>query len=118
MMKQILLRVAPVFAKMAFGKFAQPRRVQFSCPWKIVLSQNALNPDIDGKSAQPFIGEKHHTISDLCTHAWQFTELLPKIGIGKYLPLIEIHFARINKPGGGEQMRRAIADRAFAQFPF
>jgi hypothetical protein len=56
-MKQILLRVTSMFAKIGFAKFAQPPRRYLLGPRKIFLRQNALNPDVDGKRAQTFVGK-------------------------------------------------------------
>jgi hypothetical protein len=56
-MKQILLRVTSMFAKIGFAKFAQPLRRHFLRPRKIFLPQNALDPDVDGKRAQTFVGK-------------------------------------------------------------
>ena len=56
-MKQVLLRVTTMFAKIGFRKFAQPLRRRLSFPRKIFLSQNALDPDIDRESAQTFVSK-------------------------------------------------------------
>jgi hypothetical protein len=56
-MKQVLLRVTTVFAKIGFRKFAQPLNRRLPFPRKIFLSQNALDPDIDRESPQTFVGK-------------------------------------------------------------
>jgi hypothetical protein len=50
-MKQVLLRVTAMFAKIGFAKFPQPLRVQFPGAREILLPQNALNPNVDRKGA-------------------------------------------------------------------
>src|SRR5881397_757490 len=93
MMKQILLRVTTVFAKVCFGKPTQPRRAQFSSPPKILLFQNALHPHIDRECAEPLVCKEHHAICNLRSHTWQLAQVLPKIAIGKRRPSLEITFA-------------------------
>ena len=81
-MKQVLLRVTAVFAKIGFGKFTQPLRGYFFRPREVFLSQDALDPNIDGKRAQAFVGEEHHTISNLHANARQPAQPCPQIDIG------------------------------------
>ena len=78
-MKQVLLRVTAVFAKICFRKFAQPWFRDF-LPRKILLFQNSLNPDIDRKCAQALIGKQHYAVGYLRSHAGQRTQLFSKIG--------------------------------------
>src|SRR4029077_4731648 len=54
-MKQILLRVATVFAEVRFRELPQPLRAHFLSTRKIILPQHALDPDINRECAQPFI---------------------------------------------------------------
>jgi hypothetical protein len=56
-MKQVLLRVTTMFAKIRLRKFAQPLHRCLPFPRKIFLSQNALDPNIDRESAQTFVGK-------------------------------------------------------------
>src|SRR5881275_2743717 len=90
MMKQILLCVAAMVAKIGLRKRAKLLRRDLFGSREILLSQNALDPDIDWKSAPTFVGKKHDTIRDLRAHAWQCTELFSKIGIGKRRPRFQI----------------------------
>jgi hypothetical protein len=57
MMKQVLLRVTAMFAKISFRKFAQAAQSRFPFPRKIFFSQNALDPDIDREGPQTFVGK-------------------------------------------------------------
>ena len=116
MMKQILLRVSAVFAEICSGKLAQITGRHFSFPREIFFLQDALDPDIDRESAQAFVGKEHHTISNLCAHARQLAKLCPKIDIGKHRPFFQIGFARGDQSRRGQQILRAITERAFAQF--
>jgi hypothetical protein len=71
MMKQVLLRVTAVFAKIGFRKFAQLQFGDFFLSREILLFQNSLDPDVDRKCAEAFIGKQHYTVSYLCSHAGQ-----------------------------------------------
>src|SRR5438046_8165994 len=83
MMKQILLRVAAMFTKIVLRKCAElPRRDPF-VSGEILLSQNTLDPDIDRKGAQTFIGKEHHTIGDLRADTRKVAKVCAKIGIRK-----------------------------------
>jgi len=73
-MKKILLRVSAVFAEIRLAKGAELLRGHLSSPWKILLFQDALNPNIDRKRAQPFVSEEHHAIGDLGAHPGQLAE--------------------------------------------
>ena len=92
-MKQILLRVTAVFAKIRFRKFAQPQFSHFFLPRKILLFQNPLDPDIDWKCAQSFIGKEHYTIGNLHSHTGQRTQFLSEIGIGESRPCFQVRLA-------------------------
>ena len=80
-MKQVLLRVTAVFAKIGFGKFAQLQFGDFFLSREILLFQNSLDPDVDRKCAEALIGKQHYTVSYLCSHAGQRAQLFSKIGI-------------------------------------
>src|SRR6266480_4780245 len=69
MMKQILLCVAAMVAKIGLRKRAKLLRRDLFPPRKIFLSQNALDPDVNRESAQTFVGKEHNTIRDLRAHA-------------------------------------------------
>src|SRR5881394_3949581 len=109
MMKQILLCVAAMFAKIGLRKRAKLLRRNRFVSREILLSQNALDPDIDWKSAPTFVGKKHDTIRDLRAHAWQCTELFSKIGIGKRRPR--------SRSAAPEPTSRAVASRFLARYP-
>jgi len=85
-MKQVLLRVAAVFAKIYFRKFAQPLFCEFFLPRKILLFQNSLAPDVNRKCAQPLVGKEHYAIRYLRSYAGQRAQLFSKIGIRKSRP--------------------------------
>src|ERR1051326_229949 len=67
--KQILLRVAAVLSEIAVAKFPELLRRQLSFPRKILLAQDALDPDIDRKRPQALISEEHYAIRHLRAHA-------------------------------------------------
>jgi hypothetical protein len=69
--KQILLRVTTVLAKILVAKFAKLLRGHLSFPREILLSQDALNPNIDRKRPQPFVSEEHYAVGHLRAHARQ-----------------------------------------------
>src|SRR5262245_34502357 len=92
-MKQVLLRVTAVFAKMRFSKFAKPQLSDFFLPRKILLFQNPLDPDIDWKCVQSFVGKEHYTIRDLHSHTGQRTQFLSEIGIGESRPRFQVSLA-------------------------
>ena len=71
MVKQVLLRVTAVFAKIGFGKFAQHQFGNLFVPREILPFQNSLDPDVDRKCAEAFIGKQHYTISYLFSHPGQ-----------------------------------------------
>ena len=99
-MKQILLRVTAVWSEVGFAKGAQLRFGRFSVSGKIFLFQNTLDPDVDRKRSQPFVGKKHHTISNLRAHARQLTQTRSQCFIRELTPLLKIDLA------GGEEARR------------
>jgi hypothetical protein len=86
MVKQILLRVTAVRTKIGFRKFAQLEVADFFLSRKILLFQNSLNPDVDRKCAEAFIGKQHYTVCYLCSHAGQGAQLFAKIGIRQSRP--------------------------------
>ena len=57
MVKQVLLSIPSVFAEMVRGESAQLSRGRFSFAGEILFAQDALDPDIDRKRSQPFVGE-------------------------------------------------------------
>ena len=73
-MKQVLLGITAMFAKVFLCERPQPCRVQFSRPRKILFPQNPLDPDVDRERAQALVGKEHHTISNLCAHARQLAK--------------------------------------------
>src|SRR5450631_2391838 len=78
MMKQVLLRVPAVFSEVGFTKGAELCCGYFSFSRKVFLFQDALDPDVDWKRPQPLVGKEHHTTSNLCAHARQFTQMGPQ----------------------------------------
>ena len=72
-----------MFTKIVLRKCAQLLRRDLFVSREILLSQNTLDPDIDRKSTQTFVGKEHHTIGDLRADAPKFAELCAKIGIRK-----------------------------------
>jgi hypothetical protein len=71
MVKQVLLRVTAVFAKIGLGKLAQLQLGNFFLPRKILLFQNSLDPNVNRECAEALIGKEHYTVSYLRSHAWQ-----------------------------------------------
>src|SRR5438105_11178571 len=71
MMKQILLCVTAMVAKISLCERLEPGGVQSSRPRKILFAQNPLDPDVDRERAQPLVGKEHHTISNLRAYAGQ-----------------------------------------------
>ena len=85
-MKQVLLRITAVFAKIAFGKFTQPLRGDLLLVREITLFQDPLDPDVDGECAQALVGKQHYAVGYLRSHAGQRAELFSKIEIRKSRP--------------------------------
>jgi hypothetical protein len=56
-MKQVLLRIPAVFAKIGFGKFTQLLRRHFLPAREIMLSQNPFDPDVDWECAEPLVSK-------------------------------------------------------------
>ena len=108
-MKQVLLRVTAVFAKIRFRKFPQPQFRDFPFPRKILLFQNPPDPDVDWKSAQSFVGKEHYTIGNLHSHTGQRTQFLSEIGIGQSRPCFQARLARADESRRHEQVPGAIA---------
>ena len=115
MMKQILLRVATVFAEVRFRELPQPLRGHFLSTREIMLPQHALDPDIDRECAQPLIRKKHHAICNLRPHAWQRAQLFSELGIRQRRPRLEIRLAGADEPRRRTQIFGAIAELAIAQ---
>jgi hypothetical protein len=57
MMKQILLRVTAIFAKIYLGEFAKLQGRHLFLPRKILLFQGPPDPDVDRERAQTLKGE-------------------------------------------------------------
>ena len=64
-MKQVLLRVTAVFAKICFRKFAQPEFGDFFLPRKILLSKTLSIQTSNWKCAQSFVGKEHYAVGNL-----------------------------------------------------
>src|SRR6266571_5917768 len=114
-MKQVLLRVASVLTEIRFRKLAQSPSRQLTRPRKISFPQDALDPDIYRKRAQAFVSEEHHTISNLCAYARQLAQRRAKIDIGKGVYFLKVDISVRDQPCGGEEVFRAITERALAQ---
>src|SRR5437588_9975214 len=100
MMKQILLRVASVFAEIPVAKFAEFERGDLSLPRKILLLEHSFDPDIDRKCAKPFVGEEHHAVRDLCPHARQLAKPRAQLPIRQLAPCFEVRFATRHESRG------------------
>src|SRR5437763_14526623 len=101
MMKQILLRVAPMFAEIAVAKFAELERGDFSLSRKILLLEHSLDPDIDRKCAEPFVSKEHHAVRDLCPDARQLAKPRAQLRIRQLAPCFEVRFATRHESRGG-----------------
>ena len=108
-MKQVLLRVSAVFAKIRFRKFAQPEFGDFFPRRKVLLFQNPLDPDVDWKCAPSFVGKEHYTIGNLHSHTGQRTQFLSEIGVGQSRPRFQVRLARADESRRHEQIPGAIA---------
>ena len=106
-MKQVLLRVTAVFAKICFRKFAQPQFRDFFLPRKILLLQNPLDPDVDWECAQALIGKQHYAVSNLRSHAGQRAQFFPEIGIGQSRPCFQFALPELTS--------RAVTSRFLAR---
>src|SRR5688572_29047875 len=78
MMKEILLRIATVLAEIGVAKGPKLLRCHLLPPGKVFLLQDALDPNIDRKRAQPLVSEKHHAISHLRADPWQLAKFRPQ----------------------------------------
>ena len=63
--EEILLRVAAKFTKIFPAEVAQPASGDLPLSPEVVLAQHALDPDIDGKGADPLVGEEQDAIGNL-----------------------------------------------------
>src|SRR6185436_4338463 len=81
LMKQILLRVSAVFSKVRLSKLMQPPRGQSLPTRKIMLPQDALDPDIDRECSQPLIRKEHYAICNLRPNTRQGTQLFSQLSI-------------------------------------
>src|SRR4030095_10027772 len=115
-MKHILLRVPTMFAEISFRELPQALRAHLLSRRKIMLPQDALDPDIDRKCSQPLIREKHHAICNLRPDARQRAQLFSELGIRQRRPSLEIRLAGADQSRRRVQISRAIAELAFAQF--
>src|ERR671936_1005427 len=114
-MKQVLLRVTAVLAKIRVRKLAQPLRCDLPLARKIAFPQDALDPDVNRECTQTFVSEKHHTISNLRADARQFTQARLKIDIGQHVDLFKIEISASDEPRSFQQILRAIEHSALAQ---
>ena len=81
-----MLGIPAVLAEIVLAKGTELGCRYFSFSRKVFFFQNALDPDVDGKRAQPFVGKEHHTISNLRAHARQLAKSFSKFDIGKCPP--------------------------------
>ncbi len=116
MVKQVLLRVSAVFAKIGFREFAQLLRRHFLSTRQIMLSQNSLDPDVDRECAEPLVCKEHHAICNLRSHTGQLAQIFSKIAIRKPRPSLEIKFTGADSLRCRAQIFGAITELAFAQF--
>ncbi len=118
MMEKILLGITAVFPEILRGEFSQFSRRQSAATREIFFAQDALHPDVDRKSAQPFVGEKHDAVGHFRADAREGAKLGPEFVIRQIREGVEIHLAAGDTLRGGEQILRAIAERAGAQLAF
>src|SRR5439155_25038520 len=93
MVKQILLRVYAVIAKVGFREFAQLPRRHFLSTRQIMLSQNSHDPDVDWECAEPLVCKEHHAICNLRPYTGQSAQIFSKIAIWQPRPFLKIGFA-------------------------
>src|SRR5262249_46825566 len=117
-MKQILLRVAPMVAEVFLCERLEPRRVQSWRPGKISFPEHPLDPDIDREGTKTLVGKEHHTISNLRAHARQLAQTHPKIEIGQLREFLKIDTADRDQTRRCQQIFVTITKRALAQFLF
>ena len=118
-MKQVLLRVTAMLAKIVLRKFTQLARGRLPFSRKIFLAQNALDPDIDRKRAQAFVGKQHDAVRHLCADAGQLAKTRAQFIIRQRAD----QSSRFASPDCDQSRRRpqifcAIPECARAQFVF
>src|SRR5215469_4056720 len=114
MMKQVLLRVTAVLAKMRLRKFAQLPGRDFLSARQITLSQNPLDPDVDWKCAEPLVCKEHHAICDLRSYARQSAQCISQPNVRKCRPCIKITLPGTYELRSRAQVFGAITELAFA----
>jgi|SRR5437868_13986919 len=65
-MKQVLLRVTTLRAKIACRELSQCLRRHCRLCSEILFAQYPLDPDVNRKRTGPLVGEQHHAVCDLC----------------------------------------------------
>ena len=118
MMKQILLRVTTVSAEIIGSKLSKFFCCDFAFARKIRSPQHSLDPDIDWKSVNPFVGKKHDAIRNLEADPRQFAQASPQLFICERAPLFEIHFSGSDTFCGFQKIRCSISQRALSQLGF
>ena len=81
---------------------------------EVEAAQDALDPDVDGKSLEAAIGEKENAVGHFRAHAADAQELITRLGGGQRGDVVEGDFARGDLPGGDEEMPGAKSEAAGA----
>src|SRR6267143_570715 len=89
-MKQVLLRVTTMRAKIGRRELSQRLRRHSGLCAEILFAQYPLDPDVDRKRIDPLIGKQHHAIRDLRPHSGEIAQPFPQIRDGKLIPRLEI----------------------------
>ena len=107
-----------MLAEMRLAKSAQLPRSHLSFPREIFLLQDALDPDVDRKGAEPLVGKQHHAIGNLRSHTRQLTKKCAQSLVRQFPPFLEVCFAGTDEACRREKIFRPIAQGTGAQIVF
>jgi hypothetical protein len=115
-MKQILLRVATMWAEIVCSEIRQHLSSHFAFPGKIFFSQDSFDPNINGECCDSLVGEEHDAIRHFHSYAGEVAQLLPQLSVRERAPRIQIRLPGRDALRRFQQVYRAITQRAFSQF--
>src|SRR5436190_24150347 len=116
-MKQILLGITSIWTEMGFGEMSQALGAGAAL-WEIKFLQRLDDPHIHRERRLESVGEQQHAIGNFAANAEQLHEFVSGDIDGQFTQSLEVQFSCRDNSSGFEQVRRAKAHLARAQFGF
>ena len=113
-MKQILLRVATVWAEIICSEIRQHLSSHFAFPSKIFFAQNSFDPNINRECCDSLVGEEHNAIRHFYPDARKLAQLLPQLSLRERAPRIQSRLPGRDPLRRCQQVFRSITQPAFS----